>query len=236
MRSMFWNQHIWRLDKWTQVAMSPHCFSFNVSSLQIFSFMLHLVMLKTCANLWKFARAQEVAETYVDVIRRLDTHHKNMCTYQFFPGSGLTSRSWRMMPKIQTFNKFSHVCSRHFSPVIGALHGSNYLRMMVLQLAFHQTHANHHWRRGWNDAGFNNNICVFIPIDQVGLGTPFSNIKWVPATKWVCTPQLLVSTKRLHAPSNALMLNVLLERACNPFCRKGIFAIGMFEQKPQPIL
>ena len=36
-----------------------------------------------------------------------------------------------------------------------------------------------------------------IPIDRVGLRTPFCSIKWAPTTKWVCTqctPQLLVST------------------------------------------
>ena len=49
-----------------------------------------------------------------------------------------------------------------------------------------------------------------LPIDQVGLCTPFCSIKWVPTvptTKWACTPQLLVSTKWLHTPSDVLMLN-----------------------------
>ena len=45
----------------------------------------------------------------------------------------------------------------------------------------------------------------------------------VPITKWVCTPQLLVSTKWLHTPSDVLMLNVLLEWVCNPFCRKWVY-------------
>ena len=58
-----------------------------------------------------------------------------------------------------------------------------------------------------------------LPIDQVGLCTPFCSIKWVSTTKWVCTPQLLVSTKWLHTPSDVLMLNLLLEWVCNPFCR-----------------
>ena len=49
------------------------------------------------------------------------------------------------------------------------------------------------------------------------------SIKWVPSTKWVCTPQLLVSTKWLHTPSDVLMLNVLLEWVCNPFCRKWVY-------------
>ena len=48
------------------------------------------------------------------------------------------------------------------------------------------------------------------------------SIKWVPSTKWVCTPQLLVSTKWLHTPSDVLMLNLLLEWVCNPFCRKWV--------------
>ena len=43
--------------------------------------------------------------------------------------------------------------------------------------------------------------------------------------------QLLVSTKWLRTPSDVLMLNVLLEWACNPFCREGIFAIGMIKEK-----
>ena len=62
-----------------------------------------------------------------------------------------------------------------------------------------------------------------LPIDQVGLCTPFCSIKWVPTTKWVCTPQLLVSTKWLHTPSDVLMFNVLLEWVCNPFCRKWVY-------------
>ena len=62
-----------------------------------------------------------------------------------------------------------------------------------------------------------------LPIEQVGLCTPFCSIKWVPTTKWVCTPQLLVSTKWLHTPSDVLMLNVLLEWVCNPFCRKWVY-------------
>ena len=62
-----------------------------------------------------------------------------------------------------------------------------------------------------------------LPIDQVGLCTPFCSIKWVPTTKWVRTPQLLVSTKWLHTPSDVLMFNVLLEWVCNPFCRKWVY-------------
>ena len=65
-------------------------------------------------------------------------------------------------------------------------------------------------------------IYIPLPIDRVGLCTPFCSIKWVPTTKWVRTPQLLVSTKWVHTPSGVLMLNVLLERACKPFCRKNI--------------
>ena len=66
-------------------------------------------------------------------------------------------------------------------------------------------------------------IWIPLPIDQVGLCTTFCSIKWAPTTKWACTPQLLVSTKWLHTPSNVLMLNVLLEWVCNPFCRKWVY-------------
>ena len=69
----------------------------------------------------------------------------------------------------------------------------------------------------------NPSIFIPLPIEQVGLCTPFCSIKWVPTTKWVCTPQLLVSTKWLHTPSDVLMLNVLLEWVCNPFCRKWVY-------------
>jgi len=62
----------------------------------------------------------------------------------------------------------------------------------------------------------------------MGLCTPFCSIKWVPTTKWVCTPQLLVSTKWLHTPSDVLMLNVLLEWVCNPFCKNGSIGIVMY--------
>ena len=64
--------------------------------------------------------------------------------------------------------------------------------------------------------------------DQMGLCTPFCSIKWVPTTKWVCTPQLLVSTKWLHTPPDVLMLNVLLEWVCNPFCKNGSIGIVMY--------
>ena len=68
-----------------------------------------------------------------------------------------------------------------------------------------------------------NSSWIIHPIGQVGLCTPFYSIKWAPTTNWVCTPQLLVSTKSLHTPSDVLMLNVLLEWVCNPFCRKWVY-------------
>ena len=36
------------------------------------------------------------------------------------------------------------------------------------------------------------------------------------------------STKWLHTPSNVLMLNVLLEWVCNPFCKNGSIGIVMY--------
>ena len=75
---------------------------------------------------------------------------------------------------------------------------------------------------------FWSSITIPLPIDQVGLCTRFCSIKWVPATEWVCTPQLLVSTKWLHAPSDVLMLNVLSEWAWNPFC-------GLWNQHPNGV-
>ena len=64
-------------------------------------------------------------------------------------------------------------------------------------------------------------IFVPLPIDQVGLRTACCSIKWVPTTKWVWTPQLVVSTKWLHAPSDVLMLNVLLEWVATHFVENG---------------
>ena len=71
-------------------------------------------------------------------------------------------------------------------------------------------------------------FCIPLPIDQMGLCTPFCSIKWVPTTKWVCAPHLLVSTKWLHTPSDVLMLNVLLEWVCNPFCKNWSIGIVMY--------
>ena len=42
-----------------------------------------------------------------------------------------------------------------------------------------------------------------------GLCTPFCSIKWVAATKWVCTLELLVCAKWLHTPRVVLMLHTI---------------------------
>ena len=77
----------------------------------------------------------------------------------------------------------------------------------------------------WQEAHFQVKMykTIPLPIDQVGLRAPLCSIKWVPTTKWACAPQLLISTKWLHAPSDVLMLSVLLQWVCNPFCRKWVY-------------
>ena len=115
-----------------------------------------------------------------------------------------TSLSWRYdyLPGAWIFVDVM-ICKRA-SQVMGAGFGS-FCGQTGWPCSKHESQSQNCWEAFEIGTWYSISIWIY----RVGLCNPFCIIKWVAATKWVCTLPLWVSTKWLHAPRAVLMLHAI---------------------------
>ena len=115
-----------------------------------------------------------------------------------------TSLSWRYdyLPGAWIFVDVM-ICKRA-SQVMGAGFGS-FCGQTGWPCSMHESQSQNCWEAFEIGTWYSISIWIY----RVGLCNPFCIIKWVAATKWVCTLPLWVSTKWLHAPRAVLMLHAI---------------------------